>query len=72
MPPAFRVLSVEINGTKIRVNYESITRELSTGDEHPYLLWAPLGKLAAGEYTLELFDTATKKLTVTSKSKVLE
>jgi hypothetical protein len=34
-----------------------------TGDEHPYLLWAPLGRLPAGEYELELFDNVAKKVT---------
>jgi hypothetical protein len=72
LPPAFRVLSVEISGTTIRVTYESIQRNESTNDEHPYLLWAPLGNLTAGEYTLELYDTTAKKVTVSRKSKVVE
>jgi hypothetical protein len=63
MPPAFRVQSVETHGRKIRVRFASIEREKSTDDKHPYLLWAPLGKLPAGEYELEMFDTAKKKLT---------
>jgi hypothetical protein len=72
VPPAYRLHAVEIKGKKIRVTYAFIEREISTGDEHPYLLWAPLGKLPAGEYTLELYDTTTKKVTVTRKSKVFE
>jgi hypothetical protein len=72
MPPAFRVLSVETSGTKIRITYESIRRNESTSDEHPYLLWAPLGKLNAGEYRLELYDTTVKRVTVSRKSKVVE
>jgi hypothetical protein len=72
LPPAFRVLAVEIEGKKIRVTYESIKNDLSSGDEHPYLLWAPLGKLSAGEYTLELYDATVKKVTASRKSKVVE
>ena len=55
----------------MRINYESTKSEISTGDVHLYLLWAPIGKLAAGEYTLELYDTAAKKVTASRKCQVL-
>jgi hypothetical protein len=71
-PPAYRVLSVAIQGRKVRVTYETIKRVISTGDEHPYLLWAPLGKLSPGEYTLELYEATTQKVTASRKSKVVE
>jgi hypothetical protein len=71
-PPAFRVQSVEIGGKKIRVTYESIKRDISTADEHLYMLLAPLGKLPAGEYTLELYESTAKKVTADRKSKVVE
>ena len=71
-PPAFRVQSVEIGGKKIRVTYEDMKRDLSTADEHLYMLFAPLGKLPAGEYTLELYESTAKKVTADRKSKVVE
>jgi hypothetical protein len=69
--PAFRIQFVEIVGKKIRVRFASIERELSAGDEPPYLLWAPLGKLPSGEDPQELYDTATKKLTASRIGRVV-
>jgi hypothetical protein len=70
-PPAYRVLSVEVKGRKVRVTYETVKSGGSTLDYHSYLVWAPLGKLTAGEYTLELYDAAAKKVTAVRKSKVI-
>lgn len=72
LPPGFRVLSVEIDGKKVLVTYETITRNKTTKDYYTYIVWAPLGKLSCGEYTLELYDAAAKKVTATRKSRVVE
>jgi len=70
-PPAFRVLSVETKGKQVRVKYEFTPPEVATGDVHQYFVWAPLGKLTAGEYTLELYNAVEKKVTATGKCKVV-
>jgi hypothetical protein len=44
-------------------------RETTTLDQHPYYLWAPLGKLPRGEYVLELFDSDRNRVRV---SRVVE
>jgi hypothetical protein len=70
-PPAYRLLSVEIECRKVRITYGTIKSGGSTLDYYSYLVWAPLGKLPAGEYTLELCDAAAEKVTATRKSKVI-
>jgi len=70
-PPAYRVRSVEVDGRKVRVTYETVKGGGSTLDLKAYLVWAPLGKLTPGEYTLELYDGAAEKVTATGKSKVI-
>jgi hypothetical protein len=71
-PPAYRVQSVEIDGTKVRVTYETIKRNSSTLDYWSYFVWAPLGTLSPGEYTLELYDVGAGKVTATGKNKVVK
>jgi hypothetical protein len=72
-PPAYRVLSVEVEGRKrkVRVTYEPLKNGGTTLDYYSYLVWAPLGKLSAGEYRLELYDAAAKKVMATRTSKVI-
>jgi len=72
IPPAYRVQSVEIDGTKVRITYKTLARSSSSLDYFSYFVWAPLGKLPAGDYTLELYDAAAKQVTATRKSKVLK
>lgn len=69
-PPAYRVLAVEVEGRTVRVIYETVKTTWSTMDYYSYLVWAPLGSLPAGDYRLELYDVAIKKVTATGASKV--
>lgn len=62
-PPAYLVQSVEIRGNTIRLSYRKGLAV--SADIHQYYAYAPLGKLAAGEYTLELFETESKEITKT-------
>ncbi len=63
-PPAWLVRSAERKGQNIRLSVIKPKRNSSTKDERHYFVWVPLGKLEAGRYTLELFDTETKELTL--------
>jgi hypothetical protein len=67
-PTAFRVHSVEVSGTEIRLTYKhpgSVTQDL-----HPYFYWVPLGKLAPGTYKLQLFDADQKEVTLMRRVRV--
>jgi hypothetical protein len=70
-PPAYQVLSVEVEGTKVKITYEHLESFERTADFHLYLAWAPLGKLEPGEYTVELYDAVAKKVTASSKRSVV-
>jgi hypothetical protein len=56
------IQSVEREGKAIRLAYRY------RGNEHkdmmPYIFWVPLGEMEKGTYTLELFDTDKKELTL--------
>jgi len=67
VPTKWVVNSVTIHKQTIRVNYtepEESGRMPSTCDLRQYLLWAPLGELPAGTYTLELYDAEQRRVTV--------
>jgi len=61
-PPAWVVRSVEQKERTFRVSY--VKRVALTKDLNEYFLWAPLGVLGAGIYTLELFDTEQHQVTL--------
>src|SRR5207253_5177589 len=68
LPPQWLIESVEIKDKAIRVSYmRSQAKEPRTADLGPYLYWAPVGALRAGEYTLELYDADAKKAAVERK-----
>jgi hypothetical protein len=69
-PPQWLVRSVEVRGKTIRVSYNRGKAE--TNDEHPYYLWVPLGQLAAGNYTLELFDADAWEVTLMRRCTAVE
>ena len=63
MPAAYKVRAIEMTGKTIRVTFE---RDESSGrscDLRAYLVWAPVGRVEAGTYTLELFDASTGSIT---------
>lgn len=65
VPPAFKVRAIEVTGNTIRVSYERDESSARTCDLLAYLIWAPVGRMEAGIYTLELFDAAAGNVTVT-------
>jgi hypothetical protein len=62
------IKSVERTGTRIRVVYTANSRQL--GDDVAYMLWAPLGPLEEGKYTLELYETNDKEVSLSRLVKV--
>jgi hypothetical protein len=65
LPPAYKVRAINVNDRTIRVSYE---RDESSGrscDLRAYMVWAPVGRVEAGEYTLELFDVVAGDVTAT-------
>jgi hypothetical protein len=71
LPPQWMIESVVIKDKAIRVRYtRSNAKEPRSADLRPYLYWAPLGTLPAGEYTLELYDADAKKAAVERKCRV--
>lgn len=65
IPPAYKVRAIEVTGRTIRVSYERDDSSGRTCDLCAYMIWAPVGRMEAGLYTLELFDTAAGEVTVT-------
>ena len=63
VPSAFRLRAIEVNGKTIRVEYERDESPVRSADLRNYLIWVPLGRVEAGAYTLELFDTAAERVT---------
>ena len=63
VPSAFRLRAIEVNGKTIRVEYERDESPVRSADLRNYLIWAPLGRVEAGAYTLELFDAAAEQVT---------
>jgi mannose/fructose-specific phosphotransferase system component IIA len=65
IPPAYKVRAIEVTGKTIRVSYERDESSGRTCDLCAYLIWAPLGRMEAGVYTLELFDALAGNVTET-------
>ncbi len=55
-PPAWLVHGIEVKGRTVRVTFSKPNRPVSTADVHQYFLWAPLGHVEPGAFTLELYD----------------
>ncbi len=64
-PLEWIVKGVERADNRVRVSFSQLGSH--TQDRFPYFLWAPLGRLEAGEYTLDLYD-ATEKIVVLSRN----
>jgi hypothetical protein len=56
------IQSVEREGKTIRLAY--CYRSNQNKDMMPYIFWVPLGEMEKGTYTLELFDTDKKEVTL--------
>ncbi|MEX2316344.1 MAG: hypothetical protein WD669_04270 [Pirellulales bacterium] len=69
-PVWWTVESVTVTQNTIRVNYHSADARMVTRDVWRYYYWAPLGKLDAGAYQLELYDTKDKAVTLLRRVKV--
>jgi hypothetical protein len=64
MPPAYQIRSIELTGKTLRVAYERDESPGRSCDLRAYLIWAPVGPIEAGVYTLELFDVANQQVTL--------
>jgi hypothetical protein len=67
-PPAWKVEGIAVKDKLIRVSYRK--GAAVTDDVHAYLVWAPLGKLEPGVYSLELYDAAAEGPTCVRRCKV--
>ena len=65
IPLAYRVRAIEVKGKTIRVAYERDESPVRSCDLRAYMVWAPVGLVEAGVYTLELFDVGAGKVTLT-------
>lgn len=54
--PVYEIDSITQEGNRIRLTFNRPQPPIVTLDIRRYLYWIPLGKLAAGDYELELFD----------------
>jgi hypothetical protein len=70
IPPAYVVRSISVTDRIVRVAYERDDSSGRTCDLSAYMIWAPLGRMDAGMYTLELFDVAAGTVTVTRRWQV--
>ena len=70
MPPAYQVRAVELVGKTLRVAYQRDESPTRSCDLRDYLIWAPVGRVEAGVYRLELFDVVAKTVTVSSSWQV--
>ena len=61
-PPGWLIKSVERRGETVKLNY--MKRLAETKDKHHYLAWVPVGELAPGPCTLELFDAEKMQVTL--------
>lgn len=62
-PSAYRVRAIEVRDRNIRLVYEHFEAAQRTSDLRAYMIWAPLGHLEAGSYTVELFDNFADSVT---------
>jgi hypothetical protein len=65
IPPAYRIHAVEVRDKTIRIVYERDESPGRSCDLRAYLVWAPIGPIEAGSYTLELFDIVVDSVTAT-------
>ena len=64
VPPAFIVRSINVKGRTIRVSYDRDNSSGRSCDLRSYMVWAPVGRVEAGEFTLELFDVTAGEVTL--------
>ena len=65
LPSAYRIQAVEVRDKTIRIAYERVESPQRSCDLRAYLVWAPIGPVETGNYTLELFDMASDNVTAT-------
>ena len=65
IPAAYRIRAIELKGKILRVAYERDESPTRSCDLLAYMIWAPVGQVEAGAYTLELFDATAGTVTVT-------
>ena len=60
--------AAERSGTRVRVSFRDNTAAPGggrVGNVRPNMVWAPLGVLARGRYTLELYETGSREVRLT-------
>lgn len=55
-PPAFSVQRIEVAGQTVRVVFAKPRSLFRSADHAPFLIWANLGQLPPGKYSVELVD----------------
>ncbi len=70
-PVSWIVDNVTVNDGKIRFGYHRNPIGASSLDIHYYYYWVPLGKLDDGIYSLELYDTKLKAVTLMRRVEIL-
>jgi hypothetical protein len=63
-PHKWVVESILIKGNVIRFRYRKPRSSFETADIQHYYYWVPIGKLENGVYTLELYDSGLKSVTL--------
>lgn len=61
------VVRAERTGTRLRLIYTDRFRTpgvIAAGDSDPRLVWVPLGPIPGGKYTVDLFETVEKEVTL--------
>jgi hypothetical protein len=67
-PPQWSIVSIEQSDNKITVEYERPANNVQrTADLNPYFAFAPMPKLEAGLYDLELKDRSANLVTIARK-----
>jgi hypothetical protein len=69
-PVSWIVESATIDRNTIRVSYHHPKANIVTRDVWRFYYWVPLGKLAAGNYQLELYDTREKAVTLSRRVRI--
>jgi hypothetical protein len=69
-PVWWTVEGATVQGNTVRLTYRQSRPQPATEDVHRYYCWVPLGKLAPGAYSVELFDADEKAVTLMRRVKV--
>lgn len=63
-PLRWEVKEIRVDKWRVRLTYRVPKEGWATADVHRHIFWAPLGKLPAGAYSVELFDSGSDAITM--------